>query len=54
MLVWAATTTNEDYIRMQGLKIVVDNPSHRKEVVAGNMGEHMTARELSPFCCGLS
>ncbi|KIM52370.1 hypothetical protein SCLCIDRAFT_1223856 [Scleroderma citrinum Foug A] len=41
-LVWAATTKNEDYIRMQGYKHVVDNPKHRKEVVAGNLGEHLT------------
>ncbi|KAG6332407.1 hypothetical protein ID866_6678 [Astraeus odoratus] len=37
MAVWAATTTNEDYVRMQGYKHVVDNPIHRKEVVAGNL-----------------
>ncbi|KAG1829492.1 P-loop containing nucleoside triphosphate hydrolase protein [Suillus variegatus] len=43
-LVWAATTTNEDYVRMQGLKHLVDNPSHRKEVVAGNLGEYVTAQ----------
>ncbi|KAF9242363.1 P-loop containing nucleoside triphosphate hydrolase protein [Melanogaster broomeanus] len=41
-LVWAATTKNEDYIRMQGFKHLVDNPAHRKEVVAGNLGEHVT------------
>lgn len=43
-LVWAATTTNEDYIRMQGLKHLVDNPSHRKEIVAGNLGEYVTTQ----------
>ncbi|KAG1725553.1 P-loop containing nucleoside triphosphate hydrolase protein [Suillus paluster] len=43
-LVWAATTTNEDYVRMQGLKHLVDNPSHRKELVAGNLGEYVTAQ----------
>ncbi|KIJ59811.1 hypothetical protein HYDPIDRAFT_118060 [Hydnomerulius pinastri MD-312] len=41
-MVWAATTKNDDYVRMQGLKHLVDNPSHRKEVVAGNIGEHVT------------
>lgn len=41
-LVWAATTKNEDYIRMQGYKHVVDNPIHRKEVVAGNLSEHLS------------
>ncbi|KAG2364745.1 hypothetical protein BDR07DRAFT_1450146 [Suillus spraguei] len=52
-LVWAATTTNEDYIRMQGLKHLVDNPSHRKEVVAGNLGEYVTAQfRESAKCVG--
>ncbi|KAH7911825.1 P-loop containing nucleoside triphosphate hydrolase protein [Hygrophoropsis aurantiaca] len=41
--VWAATTKNEDYIRMQGLKHLVDNPSHRKEVVAGNLAPYLTS-----------
>ncbi|KAH7884022.1 P-loop containing nucleoside triphosphate hydrolase protein [Phlebopus sp. FC_14] len=40
--VWAATTKNEDFVRMQGLKHLVDNPSHRKEVVAGGLGEYAT------------
>ncbi|KAJ8595027.1 P-loop containing nucleoside triphosphate hydrolase protein [Rhizopogon salebrosus TDB-379] len=42
--VWAATTTNVDYIRMQGLKKLVNDPSHRKELVAGNLGEYITAQ----------
>jgi ABC-type multidrug transport system fused ATPase/permease subunit len=29
---------------MQGLKHLVDNPSHRKEVVAGNLSEYVTAQ----------
>jgi len=29
---------------MQGYKHVVDNPKHRKELVAGNLGEHLTRR----------
>ncbi|KAG1765412.1 P-loop containing nucleoside triphosphate hydrolase protein [Suillus occidentalis] len=33
-----------DYIRMQGLKHLVDNPSHRKEIVAGNLGEYVTTQ----------
>ncbi|KAN0101039.1 P-loop containing nucleoside triphosphate hydrolase protein [Tylopilus felleus] len=41
-LVWAATTTNDDYIRMQGYKHLVDNPAHRKEIVAGSLGERLT------------
>ncbi|KAG0703054.1 P-loop containing nucleoside triphosphate hydrolase protein, partial [Suillus ampliporus] len=42
--VWAATTTNKDYIRMQGLKDLGNDPSHRKELVAGNLGEYITAQ----------
>ncbi|KAG8220222.1 P-loop containing nucleoside triphosphate hydrolase protein [Butyriboletus roseoflavus] len=41
-LVWAATTKDENYVRMQGYKHLVDNPVHRKEVVAGSLGEHLT------------
>ena len=42
--VWAATTKDDDFIRMQGYKHLVDNPVHRKEVVAGSLGEHLTQR----------
>ena len=31
---------------MQGYKHLVDNPVHRKEVVAGSLGEHLTKRTL--------
>jgi hypothetical protein len=44
-VVWAATTKNQDFIRMQGLKLVVNSHSHRKEFVAGNMSEHMAKGE---------
>ncbi|KAG1908604.1 P-loop containing nucleoside triphosphate hydrolase protein [Suillus fuscotomentosus] len=46
MGVWAATTTNNDYIRMQGLQVLTFSPSHRKELVAGNLSEYIT----SQFC----
>ncbi|KAG1908605.1 P-loop containing nucleoside triphosphate hydrolase protein [Suillus fuscotomentosus] len=46
MGVWAATTTNNDYIRTQGLRILGFSPSHRKELVAGNLSEYIT----SQFC----
>ncbi|OBZ79064.1 hypothetical protein A0H81_00117 [Grifola frondosa] len=36
-VVWAATTKNKDYIRMQGLKRVVNDIEHRKEFIAGNL-----------------
>ncbi|KAG1845090.1 P-loop containing nucleoside triphosphate hydrolase protein [Suillus subalutaceus] len=48
-LVWGfgpVTTTNKDYIRMQGLRILSNDSSHRKELVAGNLGEYIT----SQFC----
>lgn len=39
--VWAATTKNVDYIRMEGMKRLVSDPSHRKEIVAGGMWEYL-------------
>jgi hypothetical protein len=32
---------------MEGMKRVVDNPTHRKEIVVGNMSKFLTAREWS-------
>jgi hypothetical protein len=43
--VWAATTKNSDYIRMQGMKRIVNDAPHRQELVAGNMVEHLIYRE---------
>jgi hypothetical protein len=40
---WAATTRNKDFIRMEGLKRLVNNCKHRKEVVAGGLSEYLTA-----------
>lgn len=37
--VWAATTKNEQYVKMQGLKHVVNFREHRQEFVASNMAE---------------
>lgn len=42
--VWAATTTDRDYMRMQGLKKLVNEGPHRKELVAGNLSEYITAQ----------
>lgn len=42
--VWAATTTNRDYMRMRGLEKLVNDDSHRKELVAGNLSEYITAQ----------
>ncbi|KAH9855745.1 P-loop containing nucleoside triphosphate hydrolase protein [Lenzites betulinus] len=41
--VWAATTKDKDYIRMVGLKHVVNDPEHRKELIAGNLADFMTS-----------
>lgn len=43
--VWAATSNNEDYLRMEGMKRVIDDPIHRKEMVVGNMSKTLTARK---------
>ncbi|TFK47933.1 P-loop containing nucleoside triphosphate hydrolase protein [Heliocybe sulcata] len=41
-MIWAATTQSDDYVRMEGLKRLVNNSEHRKEIVAGNLGEYLT------------
>ncbi|KAG5220545.1 P-loop containing nucleoside triphosphate hydrolase protein [Salix suchowensis] len=45
-IVWAATTKNDDYIKMQGLKQLVTAPEHRKEIVAGGLWEHCVSRGI--------
>ncbi|KAI9507419.1 HlyB/MsbA family ABC transporter [Russula earlei] len=40
---WAATTRDNDFIRMEGLKQLVSRSKHRKEVVAGGLAECLTA-----------
>ena len=42
--VWVATTTNEDYKRAQGLKHTVNDPIHRKEIVASGIAPFLLAR----------
>ncbi|KIL71102.1 hypothetical protein M378DRAFT_156053 [Amanita muscaria Koide BX008] len=42
--VWAATTKDSDYIRTEGLKRAVNDPTHRKEIVAGGMWKYMLAQ----------
>ncbi|KNZ80019.1 Toxin RTX-I translocation ATP-binding protein [Termitomyces sp. J132] len=39
--VWAATTKNAEYIRMEGLKRTVSHATHRKEIVAGGLQEYL-------------
>jgi len=39
--VWAATSRDKRYIRAEGLKRTVNEATHRKEMVAGNMWKYM-------------
>lgn len=39
---WAATTKDRQYIKLQGLKRTVNNHSHRKEIVAGNLEKFLS------------
>ncbi|KAI0267129.1 HlyB/MsbA family ABC transporter [Gloeopeniophorella convolvens] len=40
---WAATTRDQDFIRLEGLKRLVGSTQHRKELVAGGFAEYLTA-----------
>lgn len=40
-IVWAATTKDTDYIRMEGMKRAISDNAHRKEIVAGGMWRYM-------------
>ncbi|KAH9054295.1 HlyB/MsbA family ABC transporter [Lactarius vividus] len=40
---WAAITRNNDYVKMEGLDQVVRDTKHRKELVAGDLEEFLTA-----------
>jgi hypothetical protein len=41
-LAWAATTRDQDFIRMEGLKKLANNSKHRKEIVAGGLSKYLT------------
>ena len=41
--VWAATTSDADYIKSEGLKRAVANPIHRKEIVAAGIAPFLLA-----------
>lgn len=45
--VWAATTRENDFLRMEGYKRVIAGEVHRKEVIAGNLAEYLTDRAFS-------
>ena len=39
---WAATTRDQRYVKLQGLKRTVGDHSHRKEIVAGNLEKFLS------------
>ncbi|QRV76120.1 hypothetical protein RhiJN_04135 [Ceratobasidium sp. AG-Ba] len=39
---WFAKVNNENYVRMQGLKRVVTERAHRKELITGNLQEYIS------------
>lgn len=39
---WAATTKDQQYVKLQGLKRTVNGHSHRKEIVAGNLEKFLS------------
>ncbi|KAI5120220.1 hypothetical protein M0805_000035 [Coniferiporia weirii] len=45
--VWAATCRDDNYMKFQGLKRLVTDPSHRKEIVAGSLFERLKAEFYS-------
>lgn len=47
-LIWAATTKNTDYVRMQGLKKLVSSSNHRKEIVAGGLWPYLLSCKRFP------
>jgi hypothetical protein len=49
LLAWAATTRNNDYIRVEGLKRLVGDSKHRKELVAGGLATYLTAGASNLF-----
>lgn len=46
--VWAATSTNADFIKSEGLKRAVSNPAHRKEIVACGIGAFLLSGMAFP------
>jgi len=50
---WAATTTDRQYVKLQGLKRTVNDHSHRKEVVAGNLENFLSHGQFPSVSPGL-
>ena len=43
--VWAATAADKDFVKSEGLKKLLTGDCHRKELVAGNLTDSITARK---------
>ena len=44
---YAATTRNEDYVKMEGLKQLVSDQEHRQEIVVNGLGPYLSHRAFS-------
>ncbi|PPQ70892.1 hypothetical protein CVT24_000560 [Panaeolus cyanescens] len=43
-MIWAATTNNKDFVQSEGLKGLISNPIHRKEIVASGLAPFIIKR----------
>jgi len=50
---WAATTKDQQYVKLQGLKRTVNDHSHRKEIVAGNLERFLSHGQFLSTSPGL-
>jgi len=41
---YAATTRDQDYVKMEGLKQLASDREHRQEIVANGLGSYLTHR----------
>jgi hypothetical protein len=41
---YAATTRNQDYVKMEGLKQLISDQEHRQEIVANGLGSYLSDR----------
>ncbi|KAI0297498.1 P-loop containing nucleoside triphosphate hydrolase protein [Multifurca ochricompacta] len=49
-LAYAATTRNQDYVKMEGLKQLVSDREHRQEIVANGLGPYLSRHFLELSC----
>jgi hypothetical protein len=48
---YAATTRNQDYVKMEGLKQLVSDQEHRQEIVASGLGPYLSCRAFVGAIC---